>query len=172
MENISRREFLERAGLVGILGAGMLITSGCHIKEKDNLDDNSKISIDDLDKYHLLLTDDQEALLVRYDYSNDGSKYSRYFHCYHLTTDSNEVCDVLMYYKYNIAEDTEESLIDSFYDQCDIIKDVPAILYFVDIYGIKDYYTCDEIDYVLENAQEYIFENAETVKVKTLGIKN
>ena len=164
-KNISRRDFLKRAGLAVAASVGMAAGVGC--SKNDNIEEeDSQISINKLNDYNLVINSDNEAMLFKYEYVNSNKKdLSNHFHCYYLSTNSpKDMTDVLLYYDYDIVGISEEILIDYVHIMYNIKEDVPASIYFIDEYGLKDSYSYEEVTELLKKAPEKAEENKKILR--------
>ena len=162
---ISRRDFLKGAGLVAAASVGMATGMGCS-KNANIEDDSSQISINELNDYNLVINSDNEAMLFKYEYVNSNKKdLSNHFHCYYLSTNSpNDMTDVLLYYDYDIVGISEDTLIDYVHVMYNIEEDVPASIYFIDEYGLKDSYSYEEVTELLKKKKKKKEENKKLLK--------
>ena len=162
MENIvSRRDFLKGISVVAL--TGLIGTAGCSKEEKEN--DNSSLSFNDMNSYNLVVTSDNEAMLLKYEYIDSDNSNKKQFNCFYLDTESkNEIKEVLLYYDYDINSLSEEVLTNYVHMIYNIELDVPASLYFIDYYGMKDSYSYDEVTELLSNAPSLVEENKVLIK--------
>ena len=138
MKQISRREFLELTGLfAGTLSLGIL--PSCTIKNEDA----EKISLQELSKYHLITLEDNynPVLLVKYNKQPNCLVISM------LNTRQGILIEV------EVARETAESkeeAIDNFHQNYHVISDDLALPYFDEHFGLKEDYTINEVNYVIE----------------------
>ena len=129
MLKISRREFL------GIVGTTALFTMfGCNNDtEKKKHEMISRLALQSYD----VVDSDEGVMIIRYEYG------ARVFTVDKLVNINGSLENVEIFYRSVISP--EENFAD-FIDRYNITSMEPAENVFVSLYGLKDYYTIDEVD--------------------------
>ncbi len=149
MKKISRRYFLKLTGLfAGTLSLGVL--PSCKNEDKEI------ISLGELSDYHLIKIDDdyRPVLLVKY------TKQAGYLIISMLNTKNGGLIEVEIIRE---LSDNKEEAINNFHEQFHVTSDVLALPLFEKYYGIKETYTLDEINNLLDD-QEKEIKNQKTNK--------
>ena len=138
MLKVNRREFL------GIIGTTCLVAlMGCN-KTNTEKESHSMISMLALQRYELL-TCENNKMLVKY--VPDGRTFTVV-----KLENINDSLEEIEIYKRNIAEPND--VMDKFFSENSVIDNMRADQAFIDYYGLKDYYTIDEVTEIL-NQKSY-----------------
>ena len=150
MKKLDRREFLKLTGIfAGTISLGIL--PSCSSKK----DYTEQISMNELKQYHLITTEDKHnpVMLVKY------NKLQGYLVVIMLNTKNDAIIEVEIARELN---NNREKAIEDFYQCYSVTSDNLAIAEFDKHFGLKDYYTIDEINYVLE-VYQIEAENTKTI---------
>ena len=133
MYKVSRRDFLSLVGT-----ASLFALIGCsNDTEKER---HTMISYMALQKYELL-TCEKGVMLVRY------FPQARAFNVINLDNIDDSLEEILIFHS-DIKE--YDINMEEFFEEYSVVNNEPAIQVFSDLYGLKDYYTIDEVTEVID----------------------
>jgi len=140
-KTVERRNFIKIIGGLSILAICNTNLLSC--KKANEKEKHTKISFFALEDYNIVTTEEY-SMLVKY------KPKERSFTVVKLSTD-NESLNEEEIFRTEIKEYDVNKVI--FYNEFGVIKEDMALPYFKKYLGLKDYYTIDEIKYILETDQ-------------------
>lgn len=151
MKTIDRKQFLKLAGLfTGVVSLGVL--PSCEKEKKIE-----SISLDEISKYRLITTEDKynPVMLVKY------NKLQGYLVVSMLNTRNDVILEVEIARELN---NNKEQAIEDFRQNYNVTSDNLCLPTFQKYFGLKDEYTINEINYILEQTEKEKNDEKKLVK--------